>query len=335
MGAGIRLAQPQALLQMLEASGPTEIMVIGDSTACYGVLPGEERLQLGRSGITDTSGDSWIESFRIRSRIVPTRATVRDFDPRRAGTPAGRPVGTVPNSTRGTAADVASAAVEALAPWAGAAGQELGQGGAGALGAVGSAADVPLTRPENLVGGALNESQAHGLLTATHGVMSLEAAVARSATAFIGRTLGEATESELVDFAQSTAARYLGGSEGALESYEHGGQGHAPSARFGDVSTRLEQLRARHIEGSGTSHCRRVAPGRTFKLTGHEYEPYNTRYAFMRAYHEWGVAEEGTIYTNAFDVVPSSVCYRPPRPERRICQVTEQATLNHQLYRRY
>lgn len=91
----------------------------------------------------------------------------------------------------------------------------------------------------------------------------------------------------------------------------------------------LEQERARVAEASGVSWCRRLMPGRRFRLSDAGGGFADGEYAIASVEHRATAPEllpEGApIYSNQFECVPASVRMRPPRPRRRLHQVFETA----------
>ena len=333
LSAASSLADPTTLLQMFEISGPSEVLVIADTPTAYGVITGAETLQVDQmqGGALDT-GEQHLHDWHARSTIVPTRATMRDYDPKRAGLPAGSVIGTTSTGLAGAASDLASAGVNA----ASGAGDGLAEAAGSAVG--GAAGDMVSNAVGGGIGAALgaagiasNVAFAHGIQTATHAEMSSEAAIARTAiaagTAVAQELIDNSLVNEVVGGIGGAAQGLLGGGEGCLEVYEHHGEYEKLEATFEHAVVRLEQLRAQHLEGAAASYCRRILPGRTFVLCGHEVAAFNNEYAVVAVHHEFGAPEGEPLYRNELRCVPSSVPCRPEPPEKKIQQVVESAVV--------
>ncbi len=336
LGAAERIAQPSGLMQMLEIAGPSEIMVIGDTPAVYGRLAGGDTL---RYDPTLSSGamhadESHLQRFSVSSSIDPTRSTVRDYDPERAGRAlAGTIIGTrTQGSIGGALGDLASAGITAaaapLADATRAGGTALGS----ATGAASNLAGVPLNNPAALAGSS-NESFSHGIHTATHAVMPLETALAKTGiavgTAIAQQLIPDAGWDSALGSVSDLGQGVLGGTEGALEVYEHHGDYEEMEATAAAAISRLEQHRTGHIVCRGYSHCRRLLPGKSFELRGHEVAQINQAYAITEVVHEaWASPpDDGPIYHNEMTCIPAEIPCRPPRPPRKLQQSVESATV--------
>ena len=79
------------------------------------------------------------------------------------------------------------------------------------------------------------------------------------------------------------------------------------------------------------SGCRRLAPGRRFRLVDHVVPELDGEYAVVSCSHEatspQGARDGQPIYRNRFTAVPASVPFRPPRPRRTVRQTLETATV--------
>jgi type VI secretion system secreted protein VgrG len=114
--------------------------------------------------------------------------------------------------------------------------------------------------------------------------------------------------------------------------YEHKMEYEEPDLQPHDASRHLEQLRASASVHEGETRCARMRPGRSFTLTEGEPSRVDGRYTVTRVDHEGRVAElaaagDRGLYRNRFACVRAEVPFRPPRPERRLRQVTETATV--------
>jgi len=114
--------------------------------------------------------------------------------------------------------------------------------------------------------------------------------------------------------------------------YEHKMEYEEPDLQPHDAIRYLEQLRASAVVHEGESRCVRVRPGRAFTLTESDPPRLDGRYAVTRVDHEGRAPElaassETGVYRNRFVCVRAEVPYRPARPERRLRQVTETATV--------
>lgn len=304
--AGRRLAQPAALLQMAQLQSPGEILVLGDTTSAYGQIHGLSELVYDPeiTGGALRVDERHVPLFAVRSAIEPTRATVRDYDPTRAQRPAaGTVIGTVADGLGGALADGVSAAVSALP-------------------------DIGLTPP-----GGLTETVSHGILTATHAAAAPEIAIARSAIAVAGELVDPLLRGTPLAGAAGAAAEAarsaLGGAEADLEIYEPHSAFEEAEPTFPRARTRLEQLRASHVECAGYSRSARLVPGTTFELRGHDLTAFNRRYALVAVVHEASASADDArrVYHNEFTCVPADVAFRPPPPGRRHLQTVESAVV--------
>ncbi|MCC6526627.1 MAG: type VI secretion system tip protein VgrG [Polyangiaceae bacterium] len=332
--SGRRLAPSGNMMQMLEVSGPTEILVFGDTPAAYASLAGAEALDYRPdvgAGALDVR-ETHVGSLRVGGRIVPTRATVRGYDPWRAAKP---PAGTVIGTTSGvlgSLADAGSAGVEALGGASGELHRAAGPAMGSMAGAIGGAAGGALGDPAEALGQTTNESFAYGIRTATHAVMPPDRALGRAgiglATAGLQAAVDDAGWDQVFGAAGGIGQALLADSEDALEHYDHHGDHEELGATFAAAKSRLEQHRVRHLECAGTSRCRRLLPGKSFTLRGHELAAVNVAYVLVAVRHELGAADASTpLYRNAFRAVPATVPMRPPRPAKRMHQTVESATV--------
>jgi type VI secretion system secreted protein VgrG len=86
----------------------------------------------------------------------------------------------------------------------------------------------------------------------------------------------------------------------------------------------LASLRASQKVGEGTSGCTRFSSGHRFTLAEHAVEAFNVEYLLTRIEH-WGrgalegdqEADKMDFYANRFEVIPSTVVFRPARVTRR------------------
>jgi len=113
--------------------------------------------------------------------------------------------------------------------------------------------------------------------------------------------------------------------------YTHHGEPFRPGGDLATAMVHLEQERARLHTGSGSSFCRRLAPGRRFTLEGHETDEANQAYVVTSVEHEGHAPEAARagqqLYWNRFECAPVAVRFRPRRPKRKIHQVMETATV--------
>lgn len=112
--------------------------------------------------------------------------------------------------------------------------------------------------------------------------------------------------------------------------YEHKMEYEEPDLEPHDAKRYLEQLRASSTVHEGESGCVRLRPGRTLELAETDSTRLDGRYCLTRVHHEARapeVAGKDTIYVNRFECVRAEIPFRPPRPERRLRQVTETAAV--------
>jgi type VI secretion system secreted protein VgrG len=96
------------------------------------------------------------------------------------------------------------------------------------------------------------------------------------------------------------------------------------------VETVLEQHRVDAQPVRGTSNCRRLLPGHTFKLEQHPLDHMNASYVVTRVDHDGrvtGPSDSGPVYQNRFECLPAEIPCRPARETRRRRQVAETATV--------
>lgn len=127
--------------------------------------------------------------------------------------------------------------------------------------------------------------------------------------------------------------------ERGLEVYQHHGEHHDPDVRRSLARGMLGALRADATVGTGRSGCRRMSPGRVFRLGEHEVARLNRDYVVTAVSHE-GHRGENTVagpggpqgqakpgYLNRFECAPADVAWRATPPERRSQQVVETAVV--------
>ena len=142
----------------------------------------------------------------------------------------------------------------------------------------------------------------------------------------------------LLHLSATAATPQLGGevTSGTPEDREriydhHGGYEENDVTRPVAAGVRLEQHRRSAQVGRGRSQCRRLASGARFTLEDHDADDLNGDYLVTRVEHT-GFAQESPgkdhpLYANRFECVPADVRFRPRRPEERLGQVVETATV--------
>jgi type VI secretion system secreted protein VgrG len=116
------------------------------------------------------------------------------------------------------------------------------------------------------------------------------------------------------NLAVAARSRVEVGSNHRYEVYEHPGE-YRKKAQ-GDL---LGRIRMQEIEStaqvvSGTSHCRAMAAGYRFTLTGHTRQDLNRAYVVTKVQHQVQAGTAGTAtYINDFMAIPDSVPFRPLR----------------------
>jgi type VI secretion system secreted protein VgrG len=113
----------------------------------------------------------------------------------------------------------------------------------------------------------------------------------------------------------------------ALEVYDHHGEYVDLEVTRNAARTRVEQHRARVLLADGVALCRRLSPGRSFRLSEHEAPSLDGDYAISEVVHEAIdiAGHEDSRYRCRFACVPKTTLLRPPRPPRRVVQVVETA----------
>ena len=127
----------------------------------------------------------------------------------------------------------------------------------------------------------------------------------------------------------------LGGTQ--LSQYLHAqradkeGEGSAPEIDDELAAIRLQQVRRDADVGRGSSRCMRLSPGMVFTMDGHPVAGLNRDYVVTRIEHRGrtpeGGGEEGDVYQNSFECVPSGVLCRAPLRPVVLSQVMETATV--------
>ncbi len=122
---------------------------------------------------------------------------------------------------------------------------------------------------------------------------------------------------------------------GALRSYEHSVGGDSPELLDGRAQRRLERQRSNAMFGQGVGNCRRLQPGRTFRLKGHRQEDLNQDYVVVSVEHDAFTPEHGAPkgkdknrpYQTHMTCIPAGVTYRPKRQLRPWRHILETATI--------
>ena len=92
------------------------------------------------------------------------------------------------------------------------------------------------------------------------------------------------------------------------------------------AKVRLEENLTLRDQAEGKSTCPRMIPGFTFTLNGYDVSNCNIEYLIVAAVHsgsqpqtleEHSGPDSGTAYENCFQVIPSSVSYRPLREHKK------------------
>lgn len=89
-----------------------------------------------------------------------------------------------------------------------------------------------------------------------------------------------------------------------------------------------EQVRRRALVATGTSNCGRLSPGFGVTLVDHPDGALNADYAVVRVVHRGQELSDKAQYENEFQVVSRAELHRPARPERRVRQSLETATVS-------
>jgi type VI secretion system secreted protein VgrG len=111
-----------------------------------------------------------------------------------------------------------------------------------------------------------------------------------------------------------------------LELYDYPGEYVLPADGDAYAGLRLQELDAGRKIGEGDSECARLVPGHSFTLAEHPNDAFNASYLLTRVEHvgsnptfqgRRGGGEQPVPYRNAFEVIPATVVFRPPRVTRR------------------
>lgn len=119
-----------------------------------------------------------------------------------------------------------------------------------------------------------------------------------------------------------------------LELYEHHGDHSNVEEALDRAEVRLQQLRRRATSAKGEGNCRRLAPGRTFRLEGHLEPQLDGDHVVSRVVHAGqtpGHVGQGSsaehAYRCTFECAPASVPLRPAPPRRRLVRAVESAVV--------
>jgi type VI secretion system secreted protein VgrG len=116
------------------------------------------------------------------------------------------------------------------------------------------------------------------------------------------------------------------------ELYDYPGEYRKRSEGDGIVRIRLEEQEMTRVVARGTSDCRAFTTGYRFELEDHYRKDLNQAYVLSSVHHDakqgsnYGSGEdnEEVTYSNAFECIPASTPFRPPRttpaPVVRGCQ---------------
>ncbi len=139
-----------------------------------------------------------------------------------------------------------------------------------------------------------------------------------------------AEDPEMVINSHGIAAE--GFDETRLEVYDHHGEFFGFGVDEPAARVHLEQHRRKVALAEGQSRSVHLAPGASIALTGAPLTGQDGRYSIVSVEHEGHVPERvsreaHTVYQNRFEAVPEMLPFRPKRPERRLQQVMETATV--------
>lgn len=113
--------------------------------------------------------------------------------------------------------------------------------------------------------------------------------------------------------------------------YNFGGEGDESPPDIILATTRLEQERARAFLGEGTSACRRLMPGRTFRLDGHDVASLSRSYVVTEVEHTAYAAEAAPagqpLYRNRFECTVAEAPIRPKRVRKPQLHAVETAVV--------
>jgi len=119
-------------------------------------------------------------------------------------------------------------------------------------------------------------------------------------------------------------------SDGSAEFYDYPGGYESRSVGQGRVRQRLDSRRVLALSAVAATNSPRLAPGRTFRLTGHGHKPANAEYVVIKVVHEATrrsrVGE--ALYRNTTECIGAKVPYRSVgRHPRLIMQGPQTATV--------
>ncbi|MEZ4309032.1 MAG: type VI secretion system tip protein TssI/VgrG [Polyangiaceae bacterium] len=128
--------------------------------------------------------------------------------------------------------------------------------------------------------------------------------------------------------------RELPDSPALMEDYDHHGDHSNVDDALDRADIRLEQLRREALVTRGESDCRRLAPGRTFRLEGCPEPHLDADLVITRVSHEGRVpgraapaAAGERPYRARFDAVRAHAAFRPAPPARKLVHAVESAVV--------
>jgi type VI secretion system secreted protein VgrG len=129
------------------------------------------------------------------------------------------------------------------------------------------------------------------------------------------------------------ASAFRAPSDPTLEWYEHHGDHSNVDESRDRAEIRLSQLRRRALLARGEATCRRLAPGRAFRLEGHPEPGLDGTHVVVKVRHRGanpglqGTEATSSVYQCQFECVPAGVAHRPPAPQRRRVEAVESAVV--------
>ncbi len=103
------------------------------------------------------------------------------------------------------------------------------------------------------------------------------------------------------------------GKGGTMLAYDYPGRFLVTADGQTRATVRLDAAEAEATVLRGESGCRAFTPGFAFTLAGHDRSDVNAKYALLSVAH----SADQRSYSNAFQAIPATVTYRPPRTTPR------------------
>ncbi|MBK8252389.1 MAG: type VI secretion system tip protein VgrG [Polyangiaceae bacterium] len=325
-----RLLREEGIYYFFEPPDNTdddEVMVLADDRSGAVALPGNKPL-LYREQATDHEALTTVQQFRLQRRLAAGTALLKDFDFRRPSYPDSTQASTRdlldPLSMLGGLVETAISSPQAAL-------DQLQSMASNAVRPVRDLVNDPtraLRRAEREARRRARAAARGAISTATSALSSVPGVdMVRSHLPNVNvpgfGTLG-------LDVIEPKG--YLGADEAVL--YDHHREHETTPLKVEHARVFLEQERRSIWEGSGSSRCHHLMPGRRFVLNEAPADGQNGEYTVFEVHHKGqdpAFARQSStrieVYSCEFGCVPAAIIFRP-RPRKRVAQqVLETATV--------